>query len=589
MSAGAARRSTVPRRRASRHAEAQGVDGRSGCLELPGAVPSPGGVALSAIGQGSVDSSGVTRQVDTRPGSFHLVSLQFVLEIRPVVDSSGRRSMRDSTVRMRRGVRAILRASASVFSGNGRRARRSIGTTLLLILGSLWGLAVVSASPARGQHPGPPTERDRRIQYLTIQLLTYSPTLDERNRIRASALPAPFVKAKLKKLVVDDVIRRYGGKTGDGKGRRLGFAVGPLTLSHSDQELGQIVKQSFEIAEETGLAVAFHIDDSMFWERRTDLWRDPKNVEWLDWEGTPNSGRAIKWGGPPAKLAPQMCFNSPAITREIRRIAKEVIGAEIRRGVDRLEALGQGELFAAVFAGWETHIGQDFETERRLGYCALTNRGFGKQNPPKDPDVELVGVVQGFVELWTKALFDAGIAKERIYSHLPYFPPELEGRTPIPYLKFINFAPAYAAIGKYHRPGYSLHNLAGADDLKELYRLFQDKGVTRWAMAEGTAAGNEAMGWKGWEKKTRVHWESFLATRFNHGASVVNLFPVGLDTAEAVTAIRKFLRGEGLVATTLERHQAEEAQVDPACFTGCMGGGQRPDDCMRKCTRNPLE
>ena len=52
----------------------------------------------------------------------------------------------------------------------------------------------------------------------------------------------------------------------------------------------------FDLALETDVAVGFHIDDSMFWARRKDLWSDPNNVEALDWDGTPCTGRRLDWG-----------------------------------------------------------------------------------------------------------------------------------------------------------------------------------------------------------------------------------------------------------------------------------------------------
>jgi hypothetical protein len=455
---------------------------------------------------------------------------------------------------------------------------------LLLIFVGFWAAAGSFGHPVKVGNLSAATLRGDEIQYLTVQVLTYSPGLDKNNKIRVNATPAPFVKSNIKRLVQDNIIQRYGGKTGDGKSRKLGFAVGPMTLSHTDRELRQIIKQSFEIAEETGLVIAFHIDDSMFWEKRWDLWKDPKNIEWLNWEGTPNTGRALKWGRRPAKLAPQMCFNSSVITKEIRKIAKDVIGDEIKKGIDKLTAIGKRELFAGVFAGWETHIGQDFETETRLGYCAMTNRGFSKRNTPKDLNLERVRVVQEFVELWTKSLFDAGIPKEKIYSHLPYFPAAIKDKTPIPYLEFINFAPAYAALGQYHRPGYSLYNMAGKEDLKELYALFAEKSVSHWAMAEGTAAGNEAtLG----GTQTAYHWESYLAVRFNHGASIVNVFPVGLDKAEAIQAFKKFLRGEKLIEAVVEAKKDPngESQIDPGCFMPCLESGKTPENCMKRCTK----
>ncbi|MCI0554239.1 MAG: hypothetical protein L0287_25095, partial [Anaerolineae bacterium] len=101
------------------------------------------------------------------------------------------------------------------------------------------------------------------------------------------------------------------GSTGDTE-TKLAFIIGPLAFDYTDEQLRQMIADAFEIALEQDIAVGFHIDDSMFWARRSDLWQDPANVEWLDWEGTPNTGRVIVWGPQPTRLAPQMCFNSPA-------------------------------------------------------------------------------------------------------------------------------------------------------------------------------------------------------------------------------------------------------------------------------------
>ena len=133
---------------------------------------------------------------------------------------------------------------------------------------------------------------------------------------------------------------------------------------------------AFEIAREKDIAAGFHIDDSVFWLRRKDLWSDPKNVEWREWKGTPNVGRRIDWGGPPRKLAPQMCLNSPAIQAEVRRLGRDVFGAAICAEVEKLRKFGKEDLFAGVVAGWETQMGMDFETGAPPGFAALTRRGF---------------------------------------------------------------------------------------------------------------------------------------------------------------------------------------------------------------------
>ena len=90
--------------------------------------------------------------------------------------------------------------------------------------------------------------------------------------------------------------------------------------------------------------------------------------------------------------------------------------------MNRLQQRKRPELFAGVIAGWETMIGQDFETGKYLGYRALLNRGFSREHPPADMDLERERVVQEFVELWAKGFADAGVSPQKIYSHIAPFP-----------------------------------------------------------------------------------------------------------------------------------------------------------------------
>ena len=138
---------------------------------------------------------------------------------------------------------------------------------------------------------------------------------------------------------------------------------GPLAFDHSDAEIRRHIASAFAIALKQNVAVGFHLDDSMFWARRSDLLRVPDNVEWMDWKGTPSTGRRIEWGPQPKKIPPQMCFNSKAIQAEVRRRAATVIGKALKDGVDQLKRQGKADLFAGILVGWETQIGQDFETD----------------------------------------------------------------------------------------------------------------------------------------------------------------------------------------------------------------------------------
>src|SRR3989344_4952347 len=434
-----------------------------------------------------------------------------------------------------------------------------------------------------------------KMQYLTIQLLTYSALLAGETVVAEIDRPAPFDKAGMSKIIdskIDDC-----GK-GDGKTRQLGFFIGPMTLNHTDEELRGQIRSMFEIAEEKNIAVGFHIDDSMFWQNR-GLAKDKNNIEWLDWEGTPNTGRHLSWGQD-AKIAPQMCFNSKAVVSEVSRVAKDVIGAEIKKGVDKLKASGKEHLFAGVIAGWETQIGPDLATRKPLGYCALTNKGFSAKNLPKDIDREREIIVQEFIELWTKSLMDADIPKEKIYSHVGS-PPRIlydmikaQGGK-LSYYEFARFAPPEVAFGKYHNPGFSVYGVIG----KEFYDVIKNNGSPSWAMSEGSPDfGGDESG------APTPRWEPFLAQFFNYGATLVNVFPVGVDSDEATEAFKKFLRGEKLIeevvtksdkdASTVETTQpapsGSEADTSggvPACFAKCVGeGATKQAECMQKCTQN---
>ena len=52
---------------------------------------------------------------------------------------------------------------------------------------------------------------------------------------------------------------------------RLAFILGPIAFDHSDAEVRQIIDDGFDIALSENVAVGFHVDDAMFWSKRSDL------------------------------------------------------------------------------------------------------------------------------------------------------------------------------------------------------------------------------------------------------------------------------------------------------------------------------
>ncbi len=205
-------------------------------------------------------------------------------------------------------------------------------------------------------------------KYLLFQIFTYS----------NQNLPPPEQAA----ATLRDIINRIGTK-GD-RHKKLGFAVGPLTLSHSDAQIHQIITESFRLAREQNVAVAFHLDDNMFVEKRKDLLDDKSNLEWLDFNGTLCTGRRLEWGPQPGRSAPQICFNSPAVKEAVRKRA-HLIGSEIKTELDKLRFDDKDELFVGVISGWESQIGRDFDTNRCTTLCTMP----GSTRQTRPPNVKL--------------------------------------------------------------------------------------------------------------------------------------------------------------------------------------------------------
>jgi len=407
-------------------------------------------------------------------------------------------------------------------------------------------------------------EPEKETRYLAFQIFTYFSPDVKVARLLSSGSKVPLLPgtAALRDYVLD--IKQRIGTVGD-KHTRLAVVLGPLCFEQDDAECAKFIESAFALALATDVAVGFHIDDSEFWLRRKDLWSDPNNVEALDWDGTPNTGRRLDWSKNPTEAPPQMCFNSKAIQREAQQRAA-LIGKTIQAGVVRLQQIGRPELFAGVIAGWETMIGQDFKTGKYLGYRALMNRGFSREHPPQDMNTELEKVVQEWIDLWTAGLAGAGVSPQHIYSHTAFLSRRSFGLgdskevtymrhdRDTAYSQHNHFAPPSVAFGKNHRPGFSTYPQPGLfDDICELLEKHRQIG---WASCEGTDMQPSSG-----PGQTGMNMETYMAKMFNHGATLVNIFSWGVggeamktigfrvvtEGGEALQAYRKFLKGEPLI------------------------------------------
>lgn len=432
----------------------------------------------------------------------------------------------------------------------------------LIIFGFLLTFVVsCKRKSSRAQQPAAPGD----MQYLIFQLFTYNPS--------SNGFTQPWDTVSIKNQI-NQILAAVNNNHGDGIKRQLGFAVGPLSLDHPDTVLQKVIRESFKIAEDKNLAVVFHIDESMFWNNRPDLWNNPDNVEWSDWNATVLPHRYISWA--PVLLAPQMCYNCPGIKQEIQRIARDIIGVEIKKGMDALKSKNKERLFAGVIAGWETHLADHRYVDTseqaanrlgiprvRIGYNALSHLGYSIADPPANFDSILERVVHDFADFWAVKIGEAGVPANRIYTHIafPVFPPSQQQMMlnqmsihlgfPVNILGFTHTNPG-TAFNDHSRPGFSTYPIGVKENnvdgrLAKILQELPKHGNPHWASVEGTNVQGESAA----IMTSHISWNEYLSGMFNNGASMVNIFawsdPTGYGIAtrsqEAIAAYNKFLIG----------------------------------------------
>lgn len=355
---------------------------------------------------------------------------------------------------------------------------------------------------------------------------------------------------------VADLVSRIG-TTGDGKARKLGFGVSIPTFI-LEKKIPEIIKAAFRVAVARDVAIYLNFDSHNFWQNRPDLWKNPENVEWSDWKGTPNKARVLDWGKP-QKLAPHMCYNSPEILREIARIVKQVIGPALATELAALHEAKKDSLFAGIALGSEPAVDDYTQISRvnpnlaafmdredlprvQLGYHALKNLGFGPKNPPKGFKRELAKVNRDFIGYWARQFVAAGIPTSRLYTHVPAQGVDFGD----PVVDYDN-APAAIAFIADARPGWTSYPIGRIErDFNPLYAMLKAHGDPPW----GGVEANAAIG------PVAVEWSDYLARHFKHGAKLVAVSVGASDPAlqgqltrsaygpKAIAAYRDFFAGK---------------------------------------------
>jgi len=343
--------------------------------------------------------------------------------------------------------------------------------------------------------------------------------------------------------------------------RVLGFSVGPVAMDLGPDGARAAIRDAFEVALETDLAVAIHLDDYMFWSqaRTADgrlLRSIPSTAEWIDWSGSPAGSLQIGFL-PNAGLAPQICYESPAVRDFAAYWTRDTIGQEVKRQYDRLARAGKERLFAGVIAGWESNLA--------YGYCSLAQLGYSAQNPPPDFDRAREQVLQRHIELWAKGIYDAGIPSDRIFTHLgPISKREydqMRSMMPASSIRQVHQSTGlrafWTAFNSYSHPGFSAY--AGTDIYDDIDQALKAHRRTIWAVAEGANVSPGSP-----SAPTSLSWEAYIANSVNRGAKITNIFGAfqgpgagefarAAESADATAAYRKFLRGDPLSAGPIRR------------------------------------
>jgi hypothetical protein len=267
----------------------------------------------------------------------------------------------------------------------------------------------------------------------------------------------------------------------------------------------------------------------MFWKAATfangaSLLTTPGTTEWTDWNGHPAPPLSLPWV-PNANLAPQMCYEAPAVQQWTRYWLLDVIGPAIKKGYQQLVDAGKPQLFAGVFAGWESNLA--------YGYCSLSYLGYSAANPPPNFSKAQAMVLQRHISLWAQYLAQSGIPVDRIYTHVSWQSVE-----------------PWVAFNHYSQSGWSSYVWPNGFSC-----IYGATGPAIWAQAEGS---NVVLGPNCPDNAcpSPYDWESYLAASFNHGAAVVTIYGLFQGEAgayttaagtQAISAYKKFLTGQTLV------------------------------------------
>lgn len=357
-------------------------------------------------------------------------------------------------------------------------------------------------------------------------------------------------------------MKRLYGSIEPSSDRMYAFGLpGPMLLTQSAVEMQKEINTGFDYAEKYNIPVYFQLDDVTNYTTyygdgaAVKFYEHPGMCEWISF---PKKGET--WGGEGdyGKL-PRFWFNwgvwmqSPAFPNLASPEFKALIADNMQKGVlaplveryNRLKRRGKGYLFAGVAIGWETHI-PDYSRDNMIldtdpsnppsdiitgdtmekweygqyGYAALHTLGYNQQkldneakqknrSPNSYMKTLLYGVIHDFSEFMAKQAYDAGIPRNKLFTHMVSFSTTLVTNT--------TFAPpTWCAVNKYSTPGFTMNPVTCPYDIDTLKAEIEkaDPSMGNFGCVEGYATGLED------EDKA----SDYLKEMFSNGALIVAVF-----------------------------------------------------------------
>jgi hypothetical protein len=330
---------------------------------------------------------------------------------------------------------------------------------------------------------------------------------------------------------------------------------GPMLLTQSVDEMQYEVNKAFDIAEKYGVPVYFQLDDNMNYTKQFGSGATPKfydSTDWCEWIAFPKGTES--WGGESNGRLPYNWFNWGSWMHVEAVPAFQSVGfrgfvlSQLKNGVltplleryNKLVSEGKGYLFAGLAVGWETHIPDNSDISKSdlpvntllgdtmqaweasaYGYNSLYKLGYTSYNRQA-----LYQVIHDYSELIAKTVYEAGIPKNKIFTHTVGLMSSSAYRN----LATTNYPPIWTAVNQYSIPGYTLSPYSCPYNLTTLVSDIKSADTSQkyFACAEGYSAGVDG--------SYTVAYDYFNSM-FSNGAALVTVFGWGREAATSAFAV----------------------------------------------------